>query len=124
MRDTDWQLLTAVFDSDGDNTVQTLLATHGCLSRIEVANPNTTVAFLQLFDESGTITVGTTTPKMSILIPKASGENDYGSKFINFGFPGLPFKNSIKYACTTTLTGNGDPASGLIVNAVIYNPAG
>jgi len=123
MRDTDWQLLTTVFDSDGDNTVQTLLNTHGCLSRIEVANPNSAVAFLQLFDESGTITVGTTTPKMSILIPKG-GNSDYGSKFINFGFPGLPFRNSIKCACTTTPTGNGDPSTGLIVNAVIYNPAG
>jgi len=123
MRDYDWGQLQPIFDADGDNTAQTFLATDGCLCRIEVANPNAAVAFLQLFDETGTITVGTTTPKMSILIPKGDGSGNYGSKFINFGRPGLPFGASIKYACTTTPTGSGDPTVGLTVNAIIYNPA-
>lgn len=123
MRNWDWDLLYPHFDADGDNTAQTILATDGCLSKIEIANPNLTDVFIQIFDESGTVIPGTTTPKFVLHVP-GGGAGYYGSKIASYGQPGLPFRNSIKYACTTTPTGSGDPSTGLTVSAVYYNPRG
>ena len=99
---------TPFFDDDGDNTVQTIKDSAGILQFLEVQNPNNNSdAYIQLFDEAGTITVGTTAPKLSLLVPR----NGAMDKFFN-----INFANSIKYACTTTVTGSGDPTVGLIVN--------
>jgi hypothetical protein len=103
------------FDADGDNTAQTIKGSAGSLHSLCVLNVNAADAFIQLFDESGAITVGTTAPKQSYLVPKGDG-TFYGAFGAVFTMP-LNFANSIKYACTTTPTGSGDPATGLIVNA-------
>ena len=121
MRDYDWANFRPHFDADGDNTAQTILAVNGCLSKIEIANPNVEDAFIQIYDETGTITVGTTVPKQSIHVP-GGGAGFYGSKIVSYGQPGLPFQNSIKYACTTTPGGAIDPTVGLTVSAIYYNP--
>lgn len=101
---------TLHFDSSGDNTVQTIKASAGKVYSLEVQNPNTSDAYIQLFDEAGAITVGTTVPKQSYFVP-AGGAMDK-----TFTVP-LQFANSIKYACTTTPTGGGNPTTGLVVNA-------
>lgn len=106
--------LTPYFDSDGDNTAQTMKGSAGNLYFLEVSNPNASDAYIQLFDESGSITVGTTTPKLSFLVPAGDGTKD-GAMDKVFTIP-IAFANSIKYACTTTATGSTDPTTGLIVN--------
>lgn len=105
------------FDADGDNSAQTIKSTYGRLIFLEVQNPNDTDAYIQLFDESGTVTVGTTTPTLSLLVPAGNGTDDGAmDKLWSLGAP--KFLNSIKYACTTTATGSGDPTTGLIINAL------
>lgn len=104
------------FDADGDNTVQTIKDGPGKLFGLIVQNPNNAAAWIQLFDESGTITVGSTTPKQSYPVPDDSGAT-VGATILIFDNP-INFDNSIKYACTTGATNGTDPGTGLVVNAL------
>jgi len=108
---------TPYFDSDGDNTAQTIKNSAGYLASLVVTNPNAAEAWIQLFDESGAISVGTTTPKQSFPIPADDGTNSGVFGIVFEGVFGMRFSNTIKYACTTTATGSGDPTVGLVVNA-------
>jgi hypothetical protein len=106
------------FDADGDNSVQTIKSTEGEIHAIVVHNPNATTAFIQFFDEAGTITVGTTDPKQSFPVPPPAETPAGGPLVLPLAKP-MRFHNSIKYACTTTADGNTDPSVGLVVN-VLY----
>lgn len=108
---------STVFDADGDNTAQQIKASAGKLYGLEVSNPNTVDAYIQLFDlATGSVTVGTTTPKQSYLVPGGDGINN-GAMDKVFTIP-VSFATAITYACTTTATGSGDPTTGLVVNAI------
>ena len=111
--------LEPYFDSDGDNSAQTIYAGPGELHALVVHNPNATTHFIQFFDETGTITVGTTTPKFSLPVPPPAETPAGGPLVIAFPAP-VRFHNSIKYACTTDDDGNTDPSTGLVVNAFYH----
>jgi hypothetical protein len=107
--------LDTTFDGDGDNTAQAGKASATGLHHIECSNPNSADAYLQLFDlATGSVTVGTTVPKLSLLVPAGDGTKD-GAMDKFFG-PPIKFGTALTYACTTTATGSGDPTTGLIVN--------
>jgi len=89
-------------------TVQTVKSGAGTLESYYIYNPNTSVAYVQIFDISGTVTLGTSTPTWSIGIPASSGAN--------LSRLGLTFANAIKIAATTTRAGNSAPSTGLDVN--------
>ncbi len=61
-------------------------------------NPNTAVAYLQVFDTAGAVTLGTTTPTFVIPIPAGGAAN---VEFAN----GIAVTSGIKIAATTTATG-------------------
>jgi hypothetical protein len=106
------------FDSDGDNSAQALKASSGNLLYLHVVNSNTAQAFVQFFDAAtADVTVGTTTPVLSFLVPPGDGTNS-GAFEQNWGPDGIEFDHAITYACTTTATGNGDPSTGLTVSGV------
>jgi len=105
---------SVIADTDGDNTVQTVRADRGTLLYVKAHNITTTDCWIQFYDESGAITVGTTETVMPCLVP-AGNLDVYGSTVVSLPEGGVLFENSIKYACTTTATGNGDPATGLIL---------
>jgi hypothetical protein len=108
-----------LFDSDGDNSAQAIKTADGWLYDLEVSNPNTIDAFFQLFDvATGDITVGSTTPRLSFLVPAAASSTIRGAFDRSFGPDGLHFLTALSYACTTTPTGNTDPSTGLTVNAI------
>lgn len=88
-------------------TVQTVKASAGTLGGIVVYNPNATVAYVQIFDVSGTVTLGTTSP--DIIIPVAPTSVAPLSEFAR----GVNMANAIKLACTTTATGSTAPGTGL-----------
>ena len=71
-------------------------------------NPSAATAFVQMFDISGTVTLGTSTPKWSIGIP--AGQSG------NLSQMNLKFTNAIKVAATTTATGSSAPATALVCN--------
>jgi len=84
---------------------------------IHVSNVNTDEkAYIQFFDAAaGDVIVGTTTPKLSLLVPTASSSNEPGGLDVYFPH-GISFDTAISYACTKTPTGSDDPTTGLTVN--------
>lgn len=102
---------TPLLDEDGDNTAQVIKAGAGNLYGLHVINLTGVDAYIQLFNTAaGSVTVGTTTPVQSYLVP-ANGA--YESPWT------VPqgFSTAITYACTTGVSDNVDPSTGLIVNA-------
>jgi|TARA_R100000306_G_scaffold62222_2_gene67745 hypothetical protein len=107
--------LRTLFDSDGDNSAQACKTSNGRLYGVEVSNPNSADAYLQLFDlATGSVTVGTTTPKLSFLVPAGNGTID--GAYDDYWTDGIEFNVAITYACTTGVATSGDPTTGLIVN--------
>lgn len=108
-----------LFDADGDNTAQAG-RTSGCyLDYLHVINPNTAQAFIQLFDAAAAgVTVGTTTPTLSFLVP--AGDGVQSGAFERSFYRPIHFTTALTYACTTTATGSGDPTTGLTVNIVTH----
>lgn len=99
----------------GTSTKAAVKASAGRIHGLEVSNPNTADAFLQLFDAlTANVTVGTTTPTQTFLIPAGDG-TVRGAVNITFPVP-LNFKSGIMQACTTTPTGSGNPSAALTVN--------
>jgi hypothetical protein len=95
--------------ADVDNTSQTAKSSSGRVYGYHVYNPNSSDAWLHLYDSASAVTPGTTTPTVSLWVP-AQGALDAV-------FPlGLEFEAGIKYAATTTVTGGTDPTTGLVMN--------
>lgn len=90
-------------------TVVTVKGSAGTLGGYFIYNPNSTVSFVQVFDVSGTVTLGTTRPNVMFGIPPLSSANmEIGN--------GLNFANAIKIAATTTSSGSVAPTTGLEVS--------
>ncbi len=69
-------------------------------------NPNASAAYIQVFDTTGAVTLGTTTPTFVVPIPAGASAN---VEFSN----GIAITNGIKAAATTTATGSTTVATGL-----------
>jgi hypothetical protein len=109
---------TRHFDSDGDNSAQAMKTSPGKVYRLHVVNQNTADAYIQFFDAAtASVTVGSTTPIQSYLVPGGDGTNS-GALDVNLFDAPLDFQTAITYACTTTATGSTDPTTGLTVNAL------
>ncbi len=72
-----------------------------------LANPNTSLVFIQFFDAASTtgITLGTTAPTFSIAVPANGGVID------TTPLQGITFNKGVVVAATTTQTGNSAPSS-------------
>lgn len=108
--------LKPLYDSDGDNTAQLVKGSSTVLHFLEVSNMTTVDAYIQLFNAAtaAEVTVGTTVPALSLLVPAGNGTLAGAmDKYID---KGIAFDRGLVYACTTTPTGNGDPSTGLNVN--------
>ncbi len=83
------------------NTLVEPKSAPGTVRRVFCDNGNSAVIWMQFFDTSDTVTVGTTTPKFSLPIPEGAG-------------PSLEvdvnFTTSIQLAITTTATGGTAPS--------------
>jgi hypothetical protein len=89
--------------------VQTVKGSAGTFGGYYIYNPNSSAAYVQIFDVSGTVTLGTTVPDLCLAIPATSAAN------IEFN-QGVNFANAIKLAATTTCTGSTGPSTGLDLN--------
>jgi len=83
---------------------KTVKATAGIVDGYMVYNPNSSVAYVQLFDNTNP-TLGTTFPDMIIPVPATSAAN--------LSAVARQFNNAIKLACTTTAGGSTPPTTGL-----------
>jgi hypothetical protein len=105
------------FDATGTSTAEAVMSVGGYLIWLEVSNPNTADAFLQLFDVAvGNVTVGSTSPKMSLLVPAGASATVRGAMDKDFDSHPVKFGTAMTYACTTTPTGNTNPSSALTIN--------
>jgi len=81
-------------------TATSIKASAGQLYAYHLFNTTAAAAYVQLFNvASGSVTLGTTVPDISIGIPASGGVTLNIDK-------GIPFGTAISYACTTTRTGS------------------
>jgi hypothetical protein len=75
-----------------------------------IGNSNTSAVYVQLFDAlTGSVTLGTTSPKLSLMIPAGGAANVFSDT-------GIAFATGISFACTTTRSGSTGPTSTIDVN--------
>lgn len=87
-------------------TVATISGASGAFGGYMIANENDAFIYLQVFDTTSAVTVGTTTPDKVFGIPPTASAN---VEFTN----GIRISDGIKIACTTTATGSTPPSTGL-----------
>jgi hypothetical protein len=97
----------------GTTVVPVISNRGGSLVMLHCNNPNTGVAFVQVFDAAtnAAVTVGTTVPTLSFAIPGSSASG------YALAASGIGFGAGIQMAATNTATGNGANGTGLDCNA-------
>jgi hypothetical protein len=109
--------LKPYFDNAVTSTKLGMKISAGFIHMLEVSNPNVVDSFLQLFDyDLSRVTVGTTTPTYSFLVPAGGGTLNRGAFDRLFPVP-LRFSKAIVYAATTTPAGSTAPTNNLTLNA-------
>lgn len=102
--------LQTLRDADIDNTAQACKTSAGNLYGYHIQNPNSSDAWVQFYNAAAAdVTVGTTTPKLSLVVP-ANGAIEH------IGPIPVEFSTAITYAATTTAAGGTDPTTGLVGN--------
>lgn len=90
-----------------------LKSSAGQLGTIQCYNPNSSQVYIQFFNASTGIVIGTTIPLLSVAIgPTSTG----GLALAN---PGINFSTAISIVATTTATGSTAPATAPDCNVVI-----
>ncbi len=105
------QLGLTIFSNTALSSTKTAVkASAGRLNWYNVYNPNASVTYLQIFNNTtASITVGTTPPDISIGIPANGGWDGESLMSLNWS-------TAITIAATTTPTGSTAPGTGLVVN--------
>lgn len=85
----------------------------GQLGMLQCGNTNASEEYVQVFDvaTAGGVTLGSTTPKLSIPIPATNSDG------FTLALTGFQFANGIQIAATTTATGSSAPGTALDCNA-------
>lgn len=95
-------------DTSADNTNQVVKASPGHVVYFQISNGGTVDAYLHFYDAlTANVTVGTTTPKATFLVPAGVGTTQVGAYEFTGG-AALDFQTGIIYACSTTVTGGTD----------------
>ncbi len=89
------------------NTVQTVKGSFGALRILQCYNPNASVAYVQVFDTTAAVTLGTTVPALSFGFPATSSTPIAAN---------MSFLKGLKIAATTTAKGSTAPGSALDCN--------
>lgn len=89
------------------NTAVTIKATIGTIQWGTCYNPSKATAYVQFFDKSAAVTVGTDVPVLSVAIATLQNMPIVGPS---------QFVNAIKIAATTTAGGNTAPSAALDCN--------
>jgi hypothetical protein len=78
-----------------NTSTKTIKSTAGVVVWAQCINTGSAVAYIQLFDVAGAVTLGTTVPKMSIGIPANTTQNPMYAQSFELG---VKFVNAIKVA--------------------------
>lgn len=93
-------------------TTATVSSAAGKFGGFMFSNVNSTPAYIQVFDTTGAVTLGTTTPTFVIPIP-ANATAANGAAAVHEFSVGIAIANGIKVAATTTATGSTTVTTGL-----------
>lgn len=107
-----WEYSTQpFFDASVTATAELARGRTTSVHTLEVQNPNAIDVYLQLFNAvaAANVTLGTTTPDQSYLIP-GNGVSD------KLFYTPLRFMLGLVYAVTTTATGSTAPGSAAVLN--------
>jgi hypothetical protein len=80
----------------------------GSLNGWMISNPNATTIYIQCFDSTAPVVLGTTVPSFVLSIPPSGAANI-------LGIAGVSFTNGLQVAATTTYSGNTAPGTGMVV---------
>lgn len=86
----------------------------GVVHFISCGNTNAVTEYVQVFDTSATVSLGSTAPKMAIPIP-------VGGVNVILGWQGVGMINAIQVAATTTATGSTAPATAALPCSIGFN---
>lgn len=92
------------------NTSATVKSVPGIVGGWFIDNPNSSMTYVQFYDTTSAVTVGTTLPDFFLGIPANGAANVH--------LP-IKFTKGIKIAATTTRTGASAPASSLGVSLFV-----
>jgi len=105
---------------DLDESEEAVKASAGQLYGGIILNMSASVRYLKLYDATvANVTVGTTTPDLTIPIPTLGDTNGAGLT-LDIPAQGLAFANAITVAATTDLESNGAPGANEIIAALFY----
>lgn len=111
--------LTPYRNIDVDESEDQVKGSAGQVYWIHAMNLASGVRYLHFYDDTpANVTVGTTTPTLTIPIPTQGDTN--GAGFTVAIDKGLAFANAITVAATTTLTGNDAPGANEVVLSLGY----
>lgn len=97
-------------DSSVDKSNQVVKIGEGEVAYLQVTNGGTVDAYFHLYDGlTADVTVGTTTPIATFLVPAGAGTTQVGA--YEFSGPPIHFEKGIVYAATTTFGGSTDPTA-------------
>lgn len=109
-------------DLDVDETEDAIKATAGQLYWLYCFNTTNAILYVKLYNATtANVTVGTTTPVLTLPVP---GNNDTDGAGVTFSLPmGLAFSTAITIACTTGVADadTGAPAANAMIVAGAYN---
>lgn len=104
---------------DIDESEEEVKATAGTLYWLHAVNRTASPLYLKFYNATAaSVTVGTTTPVMTFVVPTLGDTNGAGFAF-SFGAGGTTFSTAISVACTTGLADNDTGAPG--ANACVIN---
>lgn len=108
---------------DLDETEEDVKTSPGCLYKLRITNRTTSVRYVKLYNATAAnVTVGTTTPIDTIVVP-AGGSADLATVITeNFGGLGLTFDTALSMAATTGLADNdtGAPGTNDVIVSAYY----
>jgi hypothetical protein len=114
---------TATDSVDLDETEEEVKATAGCLYKLRLTNRTTSARYVKLYNATAAnVTVGTTTPIDTIVVP-GGGSADLATVITeSFGGVGLTFDTALCLAATTGLADNdtGAPGANDVVATAYY----
>jgi hypothetical protein len=112
---------TSTYRNAALKATATLVSANPCdLHGWHIANLDSVDAWLHLYDAATTasVTVGTTTPKITLWVPAAAGIDSLSVSSAASQVGGVGFATGLVIAATTTLAGSAAPTNGELVNLV------
>ena len=98
-------------------TAVAVKASAGSVVGYNIFNPGSALAYVHFYDVAqGSVTVGTTVPKLSLPLPS----NSSATVGIDSKQASVPYSTAITVAASTTPGGSTAPGTALVVN-ILYN---